>query len=193
MHGRPCYSLEGSTHSRDIQSFLASEGVKFLHNRDLQSFLASEGVKFLLSTHGEVPLSRIEGKTICILFSANWCRPCKTFTPLLAQVYDTLKSKDKCLEIVFVSFDKDKKGFKEHFKRLRDFYHIDRISSLVHLCFDGRSIDEDVVGLIKDYGANSFPFTKKRKEELIALDNVKHQGRKLEELSANDEKKLCHF
>ncbi|KAK6912390.1 Thioredoxin-like fold [Dillenia turbinata] len=182
----PDYSLDGRT-----------------HNRDLLSFLAYEGVKFLLSSHGEVPLSRMEGKTICLLFSANWCRPCRTFTPLLAQVYDTLKRNGKCLEILFVSFDKDENGFEEHFKcmpwlaipfdmnlhrRLRDFYQIDRIPSLVPLGLDGRSIDEDAVGLIEDYGADSFPFTKKRKEELIALDNSKRQGRKLEELLAYDER-----
>ncbi|KAM2446783.1 hypothetical protein FF1_017023 [Malus domestica] len=41
---------------------------------------------------------------------------------------------------------------------------------------------EDLVGLIEDYGAAAFPFNKKRREELTAADEAKHEGRKLEEL-----------
>lgn len=73
-------------------------------------------------------------------------------------------------------------------KRMSDRYHIDRIPSLVPLsCInDGDLIDEDIIGLVEDYGAESFPFTKKRRQELKAIDNAKREGGKLEQLLASE-------
>ncbi|XP_044463030.1 probable nucleoredoxin 3 isoform X2 [Mangifera indica] len=117
---------------------------KSIDSTDFLTVLASQGVELLLSGKGKVPLSSCGGKTICLFFSANWCRPCKSFTPQLVQLYDTLKARAS-----------------------------DRVL-----------IDEDLIGLIEDYGADAFPFTKQRREELKALDESKCQGGKLEELLA---------
>lgn len=55
-------------------------------------------------------------KYIGIYFSAHWCPPCRRFTPLLAEFYDSLKGEDEgCLEIVFVSGDEDEAAFDEYF------------------------------------------------------------------------------
>ncbi|XP_038698711.1 probable nucleoredoxin 3 isoform X2 [Tripterygium wilfordii] len=167
---------------------------------DIAAILATQGVEFLLSGEGKVPLSSCDGKTICLFFSANWCRPCRTFCPQLVQLYNTLNTKGKNLEIIFVSFDHDENGFKEHFKpmpwlavpfatnlhkRLSGMYHVDRIPSLISLSLDGLSVGEDLIGLIEDYGDEAFPFTKQRKEELKAADDAKCQGGKLEDLLAH--------
>ncbi|KAK9279217.1 hypothetical protein L1049_012895 [Liquidambar formosana] len=168
---------------------------------DIVMMLTSEGVEFLLSGEGKVPLSATDGKTTCLFFSANWCRPCKNFTPQLVQLYNTLRTTGKKLEIIFVSLDRDENGFNEHFKcmpwlavpfdvnlhrRLSDCYHVDHIPSFIPLSMDGKLMEEDSVGLIEDYGAEAFPFTKKRREELKAIDNAKREGGKLEELLATE-------
>lgn len=163
---------------------------------DILTVLASQGVEFLLTAQGKVPLSAIDGKMICLFFSANWCRPCKSFTPQLAQLYDRLRKK---LEIVFVSFDRDEKGFHDHLnsipwlavpfdanlnKRLSHRYHVHRIPSLVPLGTNGQSVEEDAVALIEDYGVDAFPFTRERREELKDLDNAKREGGNLQQLLA---------
>ncbi|GMH10740.1 hypothetical protein Nepgr_012581 [Nepenthes gracilis] len=162
--------------------------------------LASKGVEFLVSAEGkEVPLTHGDGKTICLYFSANWCRPCKAFTPQLVQLYNNLlKKTGEKLEIIFVSFDRDEESFKEHFKgmpwlavpfnlnlhrRLSHHFNVHHIPSLIPLCSDGKS-EENAVDLIEEYGADAFPFTRKRREELKAIDEAKRQGGKLEELLA---------
>lgn len=121
--------------------------------------------------------------------------------PRLVELYDTLKKKGKSLEIIFVSFDRDEDGFKEHFKsmpwlavpfdahlhrRLIDRYQVVRIPSFIPLCSDGITVEEDMIGCIEDYGAEAFPFTNKRREELEAMDQRKREIANLEELLAHE-------
>ncbi|GLU01107.1 hypothetical protein SLE2022_184320 [Rubroshorea leprosula] len=165
--------------------------------------LASQGVDFLLAPEGKVPLTRLDGRRVCLFFSANWCRPCRTFVPQLVQLYESLRTRGKELEIVFVSFDQDENRFNQHFhcmpwlavpfnetllKNLRDSYQVDRIPSLIPLSSDGIPVEEDLIGLIEDYGAEAYPFTWKRREELKAADDAKRRGVKLEELLSQEDR-----
>ncbi|XP_040995682.1 probable nucleoredoxin 3 [Juglans microcarpa x Juglans regia] len=164
------------------------------------TILAAEGVQFLLSGEEKVPLSSCDGKTACLFFSANWCRTCKTFIPKLVQIYDMLSTRCEKMEIVFVSFDHNENQFEEHFKcmpwlaapfdvnlsrRLSKRYHVKHLPSLIALNSDETSIEEDLVGLIEDYGAEAFPFTRSRREELKAADTAKLEGGKLVDLLAH--------
>ncbi|GAV63650.1 C1_3 domain-containing protein/Thioredoxin_8 domain-containing protein [Cephalotus follicularis] len=173
------------------------------HSSDLVTILASEGVEYLLSGERKVPLSTCDGKNVCLFFSAKWCRPCKAFTPQLVQLYDSLRARGEELEIIFISFDQDENGFKEHFKcmpwlalpsdvslhrKLIGRYRVDRIPSLVSVTSDGLSLEEDLIGLIEVYGVEAFPFTRKRREELKASDDAKRLGGNLEELLAHKER-----
>ncbi|EOY29079.1 Kinase C-like zinc finger protein [Theobroma cacao] len=174
---------------------------KSMPSDDFTTMLASQGVDFLLSVGGEVPLTSLDlEKTVCLFFSANWCRPCKTFIPELVQLYNTLKSRGEGLEIVFISFDHDEDGFNEHFKsmpwltvpfnanlqnKLRERFNVVRIPSLLPLNSDGQSMEEDLIGLVEDYGEDAFPFTRKRRAELKASDDSKRQGGKVEQLLAH--------
>ncbi|KAG5034310.1 hypothetical protein AAZX31_04G074600 [Glycine max] len=170
-------------------------------NRDILKIFAAEGVEFLLSCEGKVPVSECNGKIICLFFTANWCRPCRAFVPRLVELYETLRKRRINLEIIFISFDRDEDGFKEHFKnmpwlavpfdlnlhrRLIDRYQVDRIPSFVPSCSDGITIEEDLIGCIEDYGADAFPFTRKRHEELKGIDIRKREEADLEELLGHE-------
>jgi thiol-disulfide isomerase/thioredoxin len=48
-----------------------------------------------------------------LYFSASWCPPCKTFSPLLREFYNAA-AKDGKLEIVYISSDRDVESFKEY-------------------------------------------------------------------------------
>lgn len=104
------------------------------------------------------------------------------------------------MEIVFVSFDHNESEFEEHFKcmpwlaapfdvnlsrRLSKRYYVKHFPSLIALNSDETTIEEDLVGLIEDYGAEAFPFTRSRREELKAADTAKLEGGKLEDLLAH--------
>ncbi|KAJ6361130.1 hypothetical protein OIU78_001716 [Salix suchowensis] len=174
---------------------------KFIEGSDFVSILSSQGIDCLLSGEGKVPLSSCDCKVICLFFSANWCRPCKAFAPQLVKIYNSLRSSGKKLEIVFISFDRDEDGFKEHFKcmpwlavpfevnlhrHLSDIYHVNLIPSFISLSSDGISAEEDMVGLIEDFDAEAFPFTRERFNELRSFDDAKRQGGKLQQLLAHE-------
>ncbi|MAS91734.1 MAG: hypothetical protein CMO55_00945 [Verrucomicrobiales bacterium] len=52
----------------------------------------------------KVEIEELEGKIVGLYFSAHWCGPCRLFTPVLAEFYETHKEQD--FEIIFISFDK---------------------------------------------------------------------------------------
>merc|ERR1719182_237505 len=53
-------------------------------------------------------------KATALYFSAHWCPPCRGFTPKLAEWYKS-DLKNKGLDVVFVSSDRDEAAFKEYF------------------------------------------------------------------------------
>lgn len=52
---------------------------------------------------------------ICIYCSAHWCPPCRTFTPVLGQVYEKINAGKKQMEIVYCTFDRNEEEFNEYF------------------------------------------------------------------------------
>lgn len=59
--------------------------------------------------------THLRGKIVLIYFSAHWCGPCRGFTPELSSFYGMMESKGTAFEIVFVSSDRDEKGFNEYY------------------------------------------------------------------------------
>ena len=53
-------------------------------------------------------------KYIVLYFSAHWCPPCRSFTPMLADCYNKASDRSS-YDIVFVSMDRDEKQFKEYY------------------------------------------------------------------------------
>lgn len=71
-------------------------------------------------------------------------------------------------------------------RKLIDTYRVNRIPSFIPLCNSGDiTVKEDWIGWIEDYGAEAFPFTSKRREELKAIDKRKREEASLEELLSN--------
>lgn len=52
----------------------------------------------------QVSVSSIVLQTVCLFFSAHWCRACRNFTPQLIQAYEEMKQRGDNLEVVFHFF-----------------------------------------------------------------------------------------
>eukprot|EP00116_Pleurobrachia_bachei_P016823 sb/3477085/ len=66
---------------------------------------------------GEVDTATaLADKYVALYFSAQWCPPCRGFTPELAKLYGKLS--DKPFEIVFVSSDKADAAFNEYYETM---------------------------------------------------------------------------
>jgi nucleoredoxin len=110
----------------------------------------------LVNAKGEkVNRSTLEGKKVCIYFSAHWCPPCRGFTPTLVEFYqEVATNQGKPLEIVFVSSDRDEAAMSEymqetnmpwlavpfgspHVAQLKKMYNITGIPTLVVLNSSG--------------------------------------------------------
>jgi Thiol-disulfide isomerase and thioredoxins len=68
----------------------------------------------LINAQGEkVELSSLEGKVIGLYFSAEWCGPCRAFTPSLVKLRDR---KNDEFEVIFVSSDRSAEDQAEYMK-----------------------------------------------------------------------------
>ncbi len=68
-------------------------------------------------------LSQFKGKTVLLDFGAAWCKPCVRNHPEVKRIYDEYHPKG--LEIITISFDKDKTIWKENTKNEKlNWYHI---------------------------------------------------------------------
>jgi len=77
------------------------------------------GPEFLKGNDGDkVSLTSLSssGSFIGIYFSAQWCQPCRGFTPKLIEVYNKVRQAGKVFEIIFASLDKDEDTFNEYFE-----------------------------------------------------------------------------
>ena len=76
------------------------------------------GVPRLLSKSsatGEVESATIEDKNILLYFSAQWCPPCRAFTPELIKFHEKHAEKHN-FEIVFCSWDQTEEEFMDYYQ-----------------------------------------------------------------------------
>ena len=75
-----------------------------------------EGLNLVDKGKKPVKLKKKEGGVLGLYFSAHWCPPCRSFTPVLKKFYQKVKAAqgDK-FEIVFVSSDQDENQFNGYF------------------------------------------------------------------------------
>mmetsp|Transcript_20864 Transcript_20864/g.51228 ORF Transcript_20864/g.51228 Transcript_20864/m.51228 type:complete len:1124 (+) Transcript_20864:1238-4609(+) len=89
---------------------------------DLSFFQSSVGAQLLANDNTRLTLSDAlqNSRLIAFYFSAHWCGPCRSFTPMLAEMYEHLKEVRPThgLEIVFVSSDRDPNSFQQYFSTM---------------------------------------------------------------------------
>ncbi|KAL6994782.1 protein-disulfide reductase [Sarracenia purpurea var. burkii] len=180
------------------------------------SLLTSKDRDFLLSPTGtQVKVSDLEGKVIGIYFSANWYQPCRIFTQVLAKTYHQLRSNGSEFEVVFVSSDEDMDAFNNYHnacmpwlavpfsdleskKELNRRFDVEAIPCLVILQPEdgggGRRREEggaelrDGVEVVYRYGAEAFPFTKERLEELEREERERRKSQTVISLLTNHDR-----
>lgn len=147
----------------------------------------------------QTPISQLVGKTIGLYFGAYWSPPSRSFTAKLSKVYKEImdKTEDHSLEVILVSTDRNLVEFKlniadmpwlaipyedESQQELYRIFDVKTIPTLVLIGADGKTASENGRGLVCLYGAEAFPFTEERIEELEAA--VRKEG---EELASNVE------
>jgi thiol-disulfide isomerase/thioredoxin len=79
-------------------------------------FKNATNAPFLVSTTAALSNSRI----VALYFSAQWCGPCRGFTPLLIEFYNHLKevAPSHGLKIVFVSSDQDESQYQAYYDKM---------------------------------------------------------------------------
>jgi nucleoredoxin len=121
------------------------------------------------------------GKTVLLYFSAKWCGPCRAFLPTLVKEYNKIKEKNSDFEIIFISSDRDQSSFDDFFSEmpwlalpledkrkasLKKTFKIQGIPSLMAIGPTGQTVSKDAKRLLMIHGAEAFPFTEERLEEL---------------------------
>ncbi|KAL2344342.1 hypothetical protein Fmac_005627 [Flemingia macrophylla] len=150
---------------------------------DVVSLLSSPPQRdFLLRNNGDqVKIDSLKGKKLGLYFSASWCGPCRRFTPTLLEVYNEVAAKGD-LEVIFVTVDRDDESFNNYFSKmpwlaipfsdfetrngLHELFHVRRIPLLALLDETGNVVSEDGVDVICKYGAEGYPFTLARIQQL---------------------------
>ena len=157
--------------------------------------VVNQSFELINNRNDSVPLESLLNKTIGIYFSAHWCPPCKQFTPLLVELYNTIKSQGKQFEIVFVSSDRNKAQFTEYFRsmpwlavnfdaiearnRLSQALGVKGIPTLILFDSEGNLLTTDGRSIVsKDPQGKRFPWDSLKqapptdKNELPVLDSV---------------------
>ena len=100
------------------------------------------------------PQEVFQNKVVALYFSAEWCPPCKEFTPILGEFYNELHENELPFEVVFVSSDKTATDMETYFKQshgdwlavpfgsemiqeLKNRYHVTAIPKLIVVTDDG--------------------------------------------------------
>ncbi|KAK4357535.1 hypothetical protein RND71_023145 [Anisodus tanguticus] len=179
--------------SHDLIKLLGSSDRDFLiRNNGDQSILVTGDHDFIIGKNGEkvgykhrilILVSDLVGKNILLYFSAHWCPPCRAFTPKLKEAYETIKSKNGPLEVIFLSSDQDQTSFDSYFATmpwlalpfgdgrkasLSHLFKVQGIPTLVAIGPSGKTVTTEARNLIMSHGAEAFPFTEERMEEIEA-------------------------
>lgn len=151
----------------------------------------------------QVKISQLQGKIIAIYFAANWCQPCRSFTPTLADAYHRLKGRDPAFELVLVSCDEDAAAFDNHRallppclaipfsdletkRSLNRRFDVEDLPCLVVLPPDDRSVILNGVDLLHRHGVRAYPFTKQRLDELQEIEKDRHDNQTLNALLSSN-------
>ncbi len=128
----------------------------------------------LVNAEGQrISAAELQGKKIGLFFSAQWCPPCRAFTPRLVEAYEELKAQGKPFEVVFVSHDRtedDMYGYMRDYKmpwlairyddrrrtELRSEHNIAGIPSLIIVDDTGNVLSANGRAEVSSRGADAF-------------------------------------
>ncbi|VAH52063.1 unnamed protein product [Triticum turgidum subsp. durum] len=173
---------EGFPFNAEKLEILAEKAKAKAAAQTLESLLVTGDIDFVIGKDGaKVPVAELVGKTVLLYFSAKWCGPCRAFLPTLVDVYNKVKEKNSDFEIVFISSDRDQSSFDDFFSGmpwlavpleddrkayLKKKFKIRGIPSLVAIGPDGKTVNTDAKTSLAVHGADAFPFTSERIQEL---------------------------
>jgi thiol-disulfide isomerase/thioredoxin len=141
-------SINGTTNTKDSQNSPSNS----LNDMSPNFF---NSIKPLLSKNN----SRGRIRHTILYFSASWCGPCQTFTPMLAQWYKKMKADHPEMEIVFVSSDRSKEEFDGYSQKM----------PWAHLAFEHKDNPE-----IREHAAGGIPFLMLINEKGTPVTEKKH-------------------
>ncbi|KAG9454041.1 hypothetical protein H6P81_006945 [Aristolochia fimbriata] len=168
------YGREAFPFTSECLSQLEAEEKANHASQTLEKLLLSDNRNHLVSQKIQVPISTLVGKTVGLFFSAQWCLPCRKFTPKLVSIYNSLIAKGEDFEIVFISIDKNEAEYyecyqsmpwlalpfrDENVKLLSKYFNIQGIPSLVIIGPDGKTVTKEGRYLINLYAEMAYPFT----------------------------------
>ncbi|MFW5802165.1 MAG: thioredoxin-like domain-containing protein [Spirochaeta sp.] len=128
----------------------------------------------LHTSQGEtVDIDTLDGKTVGIYFSAEWCSYCRSFSPLLVEVYRDLQALGKPFEVVLVSGDRNEADMYEYMidyhmpwlavpydspqrNELPEAFGVRGIPTLIILGPDGEVLSRDGRVQIRQHGEDSY-------------------------------------
>ncbi|KAK9109337.1 hypothetical protein Sjap_017397 [Stephania japonica] len=176
-------------------------------NQTITNLLANDNRDFLLchsSLSKQVSITSLQGKTIGLYFSAQWCLPGLKFNPKLISIYNKIKQllthkRDEDFEIVYVSSDRDQAAFNAHFdtmpwlalpfgdptiKTLTKYFDVRAIPCLVIIGPNGKTLTKHGRNLVNLYFEKAYPFTeaqlryleRKMEEEAMKLPKTVHHA-----------------
>lgn len=91
--------------SSDLYSILAGQGTCILKDKKKKEVKVTDA-------------AQLQGKVVALYQSASWCPPCRSYTPRLSALYKALRADGKDFEVVWVSGDRDLRGFKSYYKKM---------------------------------------------------------------------------
>nr|CCA18598.1 nucleoredoxin putative [Albugo laibachii Nc14]CCA20555.1 nucleoredoxin putative [Albugo laibachii Nc14] len=102
-------------------------------------------------------------KIVGLYFSAHWCPPCNSFTPILSEFYEHMTAAHQDFEIVFISSDSDDKSFQSYYemmpfsavpfievqrKRIAGTFVVNAIPTLIFLDGNARVVEKEGRALV---------------------------------------------
>lgn len=197
------HGVKGYPFTAERIQFLKEEEEAAKKNQSLGSVLVSGSRDYVISNDGnKVAVAQLEGKMVCLYFSAHTYSACSEFTPKLVEVYKKLKERGENFEIVLISLDHEEEHFKEGFEtmpwlavpfkdksneRLPRYFELDNLPTLVVIGPDGKTLHSNVTELIEEHGIEAYPFTAEKLVELAEIEKARLESQTLESILVSGE------
>ncbi|KAH9360669.1 hypothetical protein HPB48_004801 [Haemaphysalis longicornis] len=121
--------------------------------------------KILIKKDGEQHLADTvlsDKKVICLYFAAQWCPPCRMFSPFLANAYKDAKKENLSIEVIFISQDGNRNDMMAHMQfshgdwEIKERFMVPGVLTLLVLRHDGTVVDFNGKRLLQERGVKAF-------------------------------------